>query len=153
MACPDRKLYSFFSSVGWENVVILLIEEHKLENREQQLREEDKVIQKYINDPNCLNSMRAFTGLNTKEYNHYYSNLHRDEIRVRQATTHRELYEKNKAEIKEKRKKEYAENKQEILKVILCSCGGKYSSSHKSRHEKSLIHQKWLANENFIIYS
>ena len=56
----DMKVYKCFNEIGWENVKIVLMEEHYLENKEQQLREEDRVIQMYFDDPKCLNSLRPF---------------------------------------------------------------------------------------------
>ena len=56
---PERKVYKYFNSINWNNVKIVLIEEHYLENKVQLLREEDKLICYYKNDTKCLNSFRA----------------------------------------------------------------------------------------------
>ena len=48
----SRPIYYHFKKFGWENAKIILIEEHNLENRNQQLREEDRVLQLHKNDPN-----------------------------------------------------------------------------------------------------
>ena len=56
----DRKVYKYFNSIKWENVDIILIEEHWLETREQLLREEDRVICMHKQDERCLNSFRSF---------------------------------------------------------------------------------------------
>ena len=63
----ERKVYKYFNSIYWENVDIVLMEEHRLENREQLLKEEDRVICMYKQDEKCLNSFRAF--LTEDEYN------------------------------------------------------------------------------------
>jgi len=57
---PNVNLYKCFNEIGWDKVKIVLIEEHYLENREQQLREEDRVIQMYVQDENCINSYRPW---------------------------------------------------------------------------------------------
>ena len=62
----------YFKEIGFENLKIILIEEHHLENKSQLLREEDRVIQMYKNDDNCLNARKAFVGLNQHKYNKYY---------------------------------------------------------------------------------
>ena len=56
---PERKVYKHFSTVGWDNVKIVLLEEHFLDNKEQLLREENKVIEMYLHDEKCLNSLRS----------------------------------------------------------------------------------------------
>ena len=53
------KVYTHFNYVGWENVKVVLVEEHCLDNIEQLRREEDKVIQMFMNDEKCLNTNRA----------------------------------------------------------------------------------------------
>ena len=35
--CANRKVYSYFNSIGWENVKIILIQEFNLESRKQLL--------------------------------------------------------------------------------------------------------------------
>ena len=53
------KLYSHAEQVGWDNANIILVSEHNLQNKEQLLREEDKIIQQYFNNLLCLNAYRA----------------------------------------------------------------------------------------------
>jgi hypothetical protein len=44
--------------------------------------------------------------------------------------------------------KEYYKKKREANKQsISCQCGGRYSYSNKSHHEKSKKHQRWKNNE------
>ena len=42
---------------------------------------------------------------------------------------------------RERCKKYYEENKQEINKKMKCKCGEYYTKKHKNRHEKSQLHQ------------
>ena len=174
---PDRKVYKYFDSVGWENVRIVLIEEHVLQNREQQLREEDRVLINYINDPLCLNSLRAFCGLDKNIYNkeryiankqeclsrqkEYYIN-HADEIKNYQ----KEYNEKNKEKVcfryrryylehaeqtKERSKKHYNSNKETLLEEQLCPCGSTYVLMGKNRHERTIKHQKWIKENELSV--
>ena len=69
---PTIGVYNYFSAIGADNIKIILMEEHYLDNKEQLLREEDRVIQMYRNDEKCLNQQRAFVGLNKQEYNKLY---------------------------------------------------------------------------------
>ena len=57
-----RKVYERFNKIGWENVKIILIEHLQLNDRYELYREEDKYIQKYKNDPFCLNMHRSLLG-------------------------------------------------------------------------------------------
>jgi len=67
---PERKVYKAFGELGFENVKIVLMEEHYLENREQQLREESRVIQMYIHVEKCLSSYRPW--VSKEEWKNYY---------------------------------------------------------------------------------
>ena len=49
------RVYTHINKIGWENVKIVLIGKYNLNNRSELLREEDRYIQKYKNDPFCLN--------------------------------------------------------------------------------------------------
>ena len=80
----DRKVYKYFNSINWENVDIILIEEHCLENREQLFKEEDRVICMYKQDEKCLNSLRAFISdddykVEKREYDKKYREEHKEE--------------------------------------------------------------------------
>ena len=63
-----RKVYMVFNELGWENIIIRLLQECPCESKEQLLRAEYNVIQKYINDPLCLNSYTNYYGVGVKEY-------------------------------------------------------------------------------------
>ena len=109
---PDRKVYKYFNSIGWDNVKIILIEQHYLDNKQELIREEDKVIQMYLHDEKCLNSNRAF--LTQEEFIekpklHYEQN--KDEIRE----NNKRYYEQNKDAIREQQKQYYEQTKDVIL--------------------------------------
>ena len=56
MKAPQRKVYKYFNSIGWDNVKIILIENISVQNRQELIREEYKVIEKFKDEPLCLNS-------------------------------------------------------------------------------------------------
>ena len=53
--------------------------------------------------------------------------------------------ENNKDKLCEKNKNYRENNKKKINKKINCECGGKYTSSHKSQHFKTKLHQSFIA--------
>ena len=84
----DSRKYSYFNLVGWENVKIILLSEHKFENKNELLREEDKLIQECRSDTKCLNVLRAYMTDEDKkkyieEYNKKYRNEHHEEIKAK----------------------------------------------------------------------
>ena len=98
--CAKRKVYTYFNSVGWENVKIILIQEFNLGNRHQVLREEDKVIQMYLQDQKCLNVKRPFYGLEPKEQRKAYKQTNKEHI----FQQNKEYVEQNKEKVFERRK-------------------------------------------------
>ena len=169
----DRKVYKAFNEIGWEHIKIVLIEEHYLNNREQQLREEDRVIQMYIHESKCLNSNRAWSGLNKNEYMKQYREENKDQIKEQM----KEYYEINKDKLKECMKQYYENNKDKLKKYreenkdkiheymkqyreenkekiheyknesFNCTCGGKYTRCNKTKHAKSKKHLAWLYDQ------
>ncbi len=53
----SRKVYIYFKEIGWENVQITLIKEINVNNRHEVLIHETYEVKKYIDNPNCLNSI------------------------------------------------------------------------------------------------
>ena len=130
----DTKAYKHFNSVGWENVKMVLMEEHYLENRDQQMREENRVIEMYLDDEKCLNSVRPWFSPSEKEVK-----LEKKKVRVQ--TYKKQYYEQNIEKTKEynanyhaKYKHYYNGLKKEILQ---CPCGYEIAVNHKARHEKT----------------
>ena len=150
---PDRKVYKVLGDIGWENVKMILMEEHYLENKEQQLREEDRVIQMFWHDEKCLNSLRPHVPVEeqlTKKKEKYYiehdKNMHRM----------KEYYKDNVDAFNSRSKEYYRTHTQEILNYqhiyrnenrqkmrdrdnekYTCGCGTVNSHGHKARHEQS----------------
>ena len=102
-----------------EDARIELVQEFPCENKQQLLRKEGE----YINNNECVN--RITPGRTTAEY--YYDTKER---------------------FKPQRLQWYQKNKERILardKIkIECKCGGKYSYSNKSNHEKTELHKKFI---------
>ena len=159
---PHQKVYKYFNSIDW-NARIILISEHCLENKDQLRREEDNVIKEVLNDKKCLNSKREFTTKEEKQesYKQYYVKIKQQYHQV-----NKNYREKNKDKIEERMKpyreahkkekqeydKMYREKNKEKLRekesvIHNCKCGGTYTDKHKSVHEKSKKHLKFLEND------
>ena len=152
---PNRSIYKCFNEISWENVKIILIDQISVNNREEQLRIENKYIETHIDDEKCLNSNFSFLGLSKEEYQHQYNkkyyqankneinkknNDYRNNNIDRMKKYQKSFYEINRADILQK-VKEY----QEANKVkINCVCGGKYINRHKQQHEKTKIHKSYV---------
>jgi hypothetical protein len=151
----NRNVYSHINIIGWDKVKIILISEHNLENREQLLREEDRLIKEYKDDEYCLNVRRSFTGLNKKEYAKEYAKENEDRIRElgyiyrennkdKIKEYFKEYHLKNQEKKRNMAKEHYEKNKDKILeqqrKKIECTCGIIYNNSNKAKHEKSKKH-------------
>ena len=61
----NREIYTVFTHERFLNneIKIILVEELNLENKDQLIREENKYIEKYIDDEYCLNSFHAILNL------------------------------------------------------------------------------------------
>ena len=65
---PERKVYKYFNTIGWDKVQIILLEEGEFENLDELHKRESEYISRHINDESCLNSCISYTGLS---YNNY----------------------------------------------------------------------------------
>ena len=111
----ERKVYKYFNELGWDNVKIILIEEHYLDNNEELIREEDRVIQMYLHEDKCLNSYRAFvTQEEARENHNKQQKLYYEENKERVQAYKKDYYEANKNDISDKCK-EYRENNKESI--------------------------------------
>ena len=171
------KIYIHLNKIGFENIKIILINEFYLDNRDQLLRVENEYIEMYKNDPNCLNSIRAFsTDEQKKEQIKQYHQTHKDEIinykkeyrqqniekikeydRNRCNKEERKIYNKkyrelNKERISDHQKQFYESNRELILEnlkqKITCSCGSEIRRDGLREHEKSIKHKNYLHNLN-----
>ena len=114
------------NSTGLENVKMILISEHFLDNIDQPKRAEDDTIQQHIADEKCLNTYHAlFNEAHLKEYK-------------------QRVYEENKSIILHKNKKYRESNKKRSESTIILD--------HKQRKE-SFIRVKKMFSVRFSIYT
>jgi hypothetical protein len=113
------------------------IEEIEVENKTQaRIREQyfKKERERKIQVLNAYNPYSGFT--NKTEYNKNYYQENSEQIK--------KYYEENREEIREQQKLYYKENKQKINEKAneeqTCPCGGKFTTSNKKKHLRSLKH-------------
>ena len=68
---PEIKLYMAFNDIGWDTVKIILIQELYLDHKNELLRAENDVIMANIHNEKCLNSNKAWTGIDTTDTKEY----------------------------------------------------------------------------------
>ena len=156
---PNIKVYKVFNDIGWDNIKIVLIEEHCLENKEQLLREENKIIMMYKDDEKCLNSLFAWVGLEHKEYcKKYYqdnilrlkekSNEYRQEHKEEKNQYLRQYRQDNKEKLREFEKARYIKRRdaelERMAQKYTCECGRIITVGNKSIHEKMKIHKRFI---------
>ena len=144
--CKERKVYQYFTphKLKSGDVSIILIEEVNAKRKLVIRKIENEYIQKEINNVLCVNTNHAVKdpAYQTK-YIHVYNESHTKEIKEH----NRRYYVEHKSDITSYKKK-FAEDHKEELKIRHnCDCGGIYTYYHKSRHEKSAKHQKWLKKQ------
>ena len=103
------------------NYDIILIENYPCE-RKDELHARERY---YIESLKCVN--KQFPGRTKNEY----CKIHKEDIKQYNAQYRNE----NKEKI----------HQQQNVKTS-CSCGGRYTHNHKSRHEKSIKHQNYINN-------
>ena len=160
---PNSGVYKYFNEIGVENLKIILIEEYQLENKSQLLREEDKVIQLYKNDDNCLNVNRAFTELNQYEYNKIYY-----EQNIEKLQNYAKHYNDQNKELIAKKKKNYLllhadyfknlsklryiEKRNSILENmkenVTCSCCIEILKFNLKKHQRTKKHETLIKQNN-----
>ena len=163
----NRKIYTVFTHERFckDDIKMFLVEEFKLENKEQLLREENKYIHMHINDPLCLNSSHALLSYeerkeNKKQQDKVYNETHKEQKKERAKIyneTHKEeciercrlyrinnrekLIEYNKIRNQTEERKAYQKQKN------ICVCGSEYNKDHKTRHEKTIKHQEFIKKQ------
>jgi hypothetical protein len=157
----NRFMSSFllFDEYGLENCFIELLEAKECKSKDE-LR---KIEGKYIRELECVN--KRIAGQTKKEYyensievrKRYYENnkqnisdrqkQYRDDNKEKIAEFQK-LYRENNKEVLSDYKKQYRENKIELLtEKIKCECGGIYTHQHKSTHQKTKKHCKFIESQ------
>jgi hypothetical protein len=138
-------VYDIFDKYGVHNCNIYLIENCPCNTKDELNSKEGH----YIRTLECIN--RYIPDRTLQEYNKYYYEKNKDDIKQR----HKDIYEITKEKVKEERKiyyqnneeqiksqkqEYYLKNKEKILEQIVCSCGCVTSKASLLRHQKSKKH-------------
>lgn len=137
------KVYSHIRTLGWDKVTIDLVQSVSCANRKELRVIENAYIQSKKDDPNCLNTLRAYTSdeekvrmererqtknaTHRKEVVHAYHESNKDTINERHKTYYQEhknefaersraYNQSHRAEIAEQRKRYYEENKERLCR-------------------------------------
>jgi hypothetical protein len=149
---------SSFEIIQNNNYKIYLIKELEYDDdeKDQLLWLERNFIEDGLREGNCVNK---YLPIRTEEEKIEYHKEYRIENREELKGYKKEYYIDNLKQIKERYKQYYIENKDKLIeyqkqyrienkdkvnKKFICPCGGKYTLSHKVRHEKTITHQKYI---------
>lgn len=113
------------------NFTISLMEENDFENKDYMKARE----RHYIENFECVN--KCVPNRTDKEW----YEAHREQILEKV----KEYYEANRERIAEYQKEYREANREKANQKITCECGGRYTHTHKARHEKSKKHTEHLA--------
>ena len=145
---PNRKIYTIFNYERFVNneIKIVLVEEFNLQNKEQLLKEENKYIEKCIDDPKCLNSFHAILNFKKRKDHQkeqskkYYSenkNIILEKVKLHSL--------KNKEHIQEYAK-EYRKNNSEKIKEYINNNKEKIAKYHKEYQKNNQEKIKGINN-------
>ena len=161
---------SSYEIVKFDDCKIILVERFPC-NTKDELRSRE---QYYIDNNECINKQKAYTGLSKKEYEKQYYENNKEKI-VENKKEYREnnkekiqqqqkeyyennkekftlykniYYNNNKTDILQKAKEYYVDNKEKYINrqktKIICDCGGRYTLQNKTNHINTHLHQDYL---------
>jgi Mg-chelatase subunit ChlI len=126
---------------GWDNWEMVLVDKYPcVDNMELQQRE------RYWYDElkPSLNTLKPHRNKeDTKESSKKYYEGNKDKIKDK----NKKYREENRDKRSENQKRYYEENKERLNKKITCECGGKYTSHHKSTHNKTKKHRLYVEKQ------
>jgi len=135
---PDRHVYKHLNEIGWESVKIILVEDYPCDTKKHLEARERHWIDTLKPELNKQFPTRTKVEyrIDNKEKIAEYKQQYRIDNKEKIAEYHQQYYNENRTVLLENRKIKYE-----------CSCGGCYTTRHKSSHEKSKKHQQWLSNQ------
>jgi hypothetical protein len=135
------KLYNTIrNNGGWENWRMVCIAEIEVDTKRQAeiIEEEYRLkLNGNLNSHRCYRTEEQRLERDRERCKEYYEN-NKEKLK--------DYYETNKEHIKETTKTYRDNNKEQRNKKFNCECGGKYTFSNKSQHEKSIIHKNYIEN-------
>ena len=139
-----RNMISSVFIIENNNYEIVLVEEYPCENKNQLHSRERYWIEKM----GCVNKYKP---MRTKEDNMESTKRYNENNKDKVKETQQNYREKNREVINKKALERYYLNKDSILdyqsQKHICECGVNYTQHHKSRHQKSKKHQRWVDSQ------
>lgn len=127
VAYPERKVYSYILTIGWDNVKIVSVEQVSCSSREELLKKENEYIKNALSDPLCLNTNKAhltkeellqdqkeYVQANKEKVDAYQANYRRENAEER-CEYSRKYAAEHPEQVRAARKAHYQENKTEII--------------------------------------
>jgi hypothetical protein len=141
----NLKIYQIIrSNGGWENWDMIIIHRCFVKDKIDAVMIE----QSFMNEMKAnMNSNKSY--LTDEEKENYYENSKEErkqkyiENKEKYIEYQKEYSEKNKEKIVEKQRLYRLNNKEKLNEKYNCECGGKYTFTHKLRHEQTLKHKKY----------
>jgi len=135
------KLYQMIrENGGWNDFVCEIIEQYPCDNKEQLTMREKQMMKEHKATMNTIDAYQSpeerlayqkQQNINNKDKKRQYDIDNADKIKEQS----KQYYINNKDKLKE-----------QIAKKTTCVCGSVYRACDKTRHEKSIKHQKYLVN-------
>ena len=148
---PDSKMYNLYvyqfirANGGWSNWDMVLIERQSCEDKLVATRRERYHIEQFNASLNTVMPSRGVKERNIlrkeemSQYHKQYYNMNKDTFQENK----KQYNDQHRQEITEYNHKYYQETKDHLKGKCLCSvCGGEYSRTHRSMHEKTQKHKE-----------
>jgi len=122
---PDRNVYKHINEIGWDNVLLQIVEKYPCNTREELRLKEDEFIKESIDDMYCLNHQRAVISKEERKENvaNYYL-THRAQI----LQQHKQYLEANKEKVDAYQAAYRKENAEER-----CEYSRQYAAEHSEQ--------------------
>ena len=129
-----------FEIVKFEDAKIILIENYPCDTKYELLARE----QFYIENNVCVNKHQSLRTESRSVYDKEYYENNKEKISEYKT----QYYENNKEKLLQRQKKCQEKNKLKLNEKLNCICGGKYTLTHKAKHEKTIKHQQFIYTQS-----
>jgi hypothetical protein len=135
----NYNVYKFIrENGGWENWTMVMIQRYPCDDALEAGKRERYWFKRLNATLNTYIPSRS-----QKESSQEYYNDNKVEIKIKRKQYNHDHKEK----INKKAIKYYNDHKEQLQQKNKCCCGGKYTTSHKSEHIKSIKHQQYVNNK------
>lgn len=143
IVCPERKIYKYIHNIGWDNVIIELVEICNCENKKKLEERERYFIDELKPDLNIQKPGRS-----KKQWTEDNSERLSDLSKEYYERNHNIIKQRSKDRYKEKKVELYEQQKQRRQEKIICECGSQYSRARTYEHIKTKKHINHMNNLN-----